>query len=561
MKKNNIYKYAIAIAIFIVVVLFAFKILFFRLDLTEEKRFSITKASKNILKNIKSPIKIIIYIGEADANIAHLKNGVNDILDEFAAYSESNISYSYVNPADAKDEAERNKNFYRLEDRGLSPITISTRDASGKVSQTLIFPWADVILDKDTLPVCLMKPTGMKSGEESVNAAIEELEYNLIDAINILNKSSFDKIAFIEGHGELSELETYSISEQLSRYFQIDRGVLADDASIISGYKAIIVAKPTKPFSESDKFIIDQYIMNGGKVVWLLDAINYSTEELSRSGISPVLALDLNLNDMLFRYGARLEAAVVQDMQCLYMPINVATVGEPPVFEQFLYTYSPLLMTSPESPITRNLMNIKADFPSFVQQVSIENGIDMQILLATSVASHVDMAPTNIDLKSMAKIVPEKFVNAQFVPVGVLMSGRFESVFRHRQAPQNLKNLQPRKDNSVKNKMIVVADGDIIRNEIERSKAGQVGIVPLGLDRNTGQSYGNANFIVNAVLSLTDDDSLIALRNRTIKLRMLDKQKITSDRVFWQTINVLVPIIILLIFGAVYITLRRVRYK
>ena len=218
-------------------------------------------------------------------------------------------------------------------------------------------------------------------------------------------------------------------------------------------------------------------------------------------------------------------------------------------------------MTSPESPITRNLMNIKADFPSFVQQVSIENGIDMQILLATSGASHVDMAPTNIDLKSMAKIVPEKFVNAQFVPVGVLMSGRFESVFRHRQAPQNLKNLPPRKDNSVKNKMIVVADGDIIRNEIERSKAGQVGIVPLGLDRNTGQSYGNANFIVNAVLSLTDDDSLIALRNRTIKLRMLDKQKITSDRGFWQTINVLLPIIILLIFGAVYITLRRVRYK
>ena len=185
----------------------------------------------------------------------------------------------------------------------------------------------------------------------------------------------------------------------------------------------------------------------------------------------------------------------------------------------------------------------------------------MQILLATSGASHVDMAPTNIDLKSMAKIVPEKFVNAQFVPVGVLMSGRFESVFRHRQAPQNLKNLPPRKDNSVKNKMIVVADGDIIRNEIERSKAGQVGIVPLGLDRNTGQSYGNANFIVNAVLSLTDDDSLIALRNRTIKLRMLDKQKIISDRVFWQTINVLLPIIILVIFGAVYITLRRVRYK
>ncbi len=559
--RQTYYKYVLAVVLIAVVGLFATKIIFFRIDLTEEKRFSITKASKDILRKIDNPISVNIYLSEADANIAYLRNAVADMLDEFSAYANHNISYRYINPANASSDKERNDNFRRLEERGLSPITISTRDAQGKMSQTLVFPWAEVMLDGDTMPVNLMKPTAMKTGEASVNAAIEELEYNFIEMINILSKTHFDKIAFLEGHGELSEIETYSIMEQLRMYFQIDRGTLADDASILAPYKAIVIAKPTKPFSESDKYIIDQYIMNGGKVLWLLDAVNYSSSELSKSGISPVLALDLNLNDMLFRYGARLEAAVVQDLQCLYMPINVATVGEPPVFEQMPFTYSPLLMTSPENPITKNLMNVKADFPSFIQQVSLENGINMEVVLATSNASHADMAPTNIDLKNIANINPEQFINAQFLPVGVVLQGEFESVFKHRKAPQNLVNLLPRKDKSAKNKMIIVADGDIIRNEIEQSKAGQIAIVPLGLDRNTGQSYGNSTFIVNSLLSITDDDALIQLRNRTIKLRMLDKQKITSDRVFWQLINTILPVLILAVFGAGYLYFRKKRYR
>ena len=301
--------------------------------------------------------------------------------------------------------------------------------------------------------------------------------------------------------------------------------------------------------------------MNGGKVIWLLDAVSYSASELSKSGISPVMPLDLNLNDMLFRYGARLEASVIQDMQCLYMPINVATVGEPPIFEQMPFTYYPLVMTSPENAITKNLMNVKTDFPSFVQQVSLENGIVMDVLLATSNASHVDMAPTNIDIRNIANIDPKTFVNARFLPIGVLMKGQFQSIFMHRQAPKNLVNLLPRKDKSISNKMILVADGDIIRNEIEQSNDKQIGIVPLGLDRNTGQSYGNSNFIVNSLLSITDDDALIQLRNRSIKLRMLDKQEISSKRVFWQVLNTLLPVVLLFVLGAGYIYIRKVRYK
>ena len=206
-------------------------------------------------------------------------------------------------------------------------------------------------------------------------------------------------------------------------------------------------------------------------------------------------------------------------------------------------------------------MNVKTEFPSFVQQVSLENGIAMDVLLVTSNASHVDMAPTNIDLRNIANIDPQTFVNARFIPIGVLMKGQFQSIFTHRQAPKNLINLLPRKDKSISNKMILVADGDIIRNEIEQSNDKQIGIVPLGLDRNTGQSYGNSNFIVNSLLSITDDDALIQLRNRSIKLRMLDKQEISSNRVFWQVLNTLLPVVLLFVLGAVYIYIRKVRYK
>lgn len=561
MKNKKLYKYVILVALLVAVALLATKVIFFRIDLTDDKRYSISGNSKNVLRAIDEQIDVDIYLTDADANLAKLKRSVNDMLDEFSAYSAKNINYRYIDPSEAPDERTRQEQFYQLEERGMSPITVSTRDGSGKVSQAIVFPWAEVSIGEGTLPVSLMKPTGMRSGEESVNAATEELEYNFIDAIRILGRESFDKIAFLEGHGELSEIETYSLSEHLSRYFQIDRGKIGSDASELQPYKAVIIAKPTEEFSESDKFVIDQYIMHGGKVVWLIDAIRYSTEELTKTGMSPAMPLELNLGDMLFRYGVRIEPAVVQDLQCLQMPVNVAMPGEPPIFEQVPYPYSPLLMTSPESPITKNLMNVKSDFPSFVQQVSIENGIEMQLLLASSANSHVDMAPTNIDLRAIASIDPEKWINAQYAPVGVIMEGEFQSVFAHRQTPANLTNTLPRRDKSPQNQMIVVADGDIARNDVDYSSKQHIGIIPLGLDRTNGQVYGNASFLVNAILSMTDDQSLIELRNRTLKLRMLDKQKISTKRTAIQVMNVALPLLILAVFGGVFLTIRRRLYR
>ena len=542
------------------VVLFATKTLFFRIDLTEEKRYTISQNSKNLLKNLNKPLKINIYIGQADVNIAKLKTSVNEILDEFSAYSSKPLIYKYINPSNAASERERMKNYDELENRGMTPITISVRDSQGKISQQIIFPWAEIIAENDTVQVCIMQPTGRLSGEESVNAAIEGLEYQFIDAIRILTQKEFQKIAFLEGHGEFSELETYYAQESLNKYFQIDRGVLGDDASVIKDYSAIIIAKPTEKFSESDKFIIDQYIMNGGKVLWLLDAVQLSNEELSKSGVSPVVPLDLNLTDMLFRYGVRVEPSIVQDMQCVQIPINVAMTGETPHFEPVPWTYSPLLMTNPYHPITKNLMNVKATYSSHLEQVSEENGIKMEILLQTSNGSRADMSPTQINVKTLVQNKPEEYFIMQYIPVAVAMEGEFESVFARRQTPQNLQNILPRKDKSAKNRMIVVADGDIIRNEIDRSQ-GSIGILPLGLDRLTGQTYGNNNFIINALQYLTEDEKWLELRNRAISLRLLNKTAITSYRTFYQFINIAIPLVFLLLFGGIFLSLRKYKNK
>ena len=555
------YQILVCVVVLTIIVLLSLKVLFFRIDLTEDKRYSIAKSSKDVLNKVEDDIHIDIYLTDVDANITKLKHSVSDIIDEFSAYSASNVFYRYIDPSIASDDKAREQNYLRLEAKGMTPITVSTRDGSGKVSQSLLFPWAEVSIAGDTLPVCIMKPIGMKGGEESVNAAIEELEYNFIDAINILSKKSYDKIAFLEGHGELGELETYSLSESLSRYFQIDRGEISEDASVISDYKAIIIAKPMEEFSEKDKFVIDQYIMHGGKVVWLIDAIRYSTESLSQSGQSPAMALDLNLQDMLFRYGVRIEPSVVQDLQCLQMPVNVAMQGEPPMFEQVPYPYSPLLMTSPENPITKNLMLVKSDFPSFVQQVSQENGVSMELLLASSPNSHVDIVPADINLKAISSIDPESWINAQYVPIGVMLEGEFPSVFARRQVPEGLQNVLPRLDKSVRNKMLVVSDGDIARNDLERSSNKQIGIVPLGLDRTNGQIYGNANFLVNAILSMVDENSIVELRNRSVKLRLIDKQKVSKQRILIQTVNIILPIVVLMSIGAIFLYVRRRRYR
>lgn len=561
MKQNNkIIKLSLAAIAVALTVLVATKVIFFRIDLTQERRYSISKNTADMLKKMERPVRVEIYLESgADADLARLKHAVHDMIEEFDIRSSARITYHDNNPSEANSTRQRELNYMRLEQRGLMGMTTTERGKDGQLSQKIIFPWAEVICERDTFPVCLMQSSG-QSFEACVNNAIAELEYQLVDALRFTLQKEVGKVAFLEGQGELDEAETYDASEAFSRYFQVDRGVLGSDPSILNDYKALIIAKPTEKFSEKDKFIIDQYLMRGGKILWLLDVSEISRDELAHEGITPIMPRDLNLSDMIFRYGARIESAAVQDRQCVSIPVNVARPEEAPRYQEIPWTYMPLLLTNPNSPITKNVTQVQAELPAFITMTSGENDIQMTPLLMTSNASHVDMLPNQIDMREMMKSDPEEYFHHQNMPVAASLEGVFPSVFTNRMVPEGIEGNPQIINHSRKTKMVLVADGDIIRNEIQQDEQG-VAVLPMGYNRMTGERYGNKDFIVNSLLYLTDDEDWMQLRNRTLKLRMLNKSNVTNHRLYWQVLNVALPPVLLLLGGALFLFLRRRRQQ
>ena len=537
---------------------------FFRIDLTSEKRFSISEQSCQLMRKLDKSIHVTIYSGgDVDANFARLNKATSELLDEFNVYTAQHISYKFVNPSESTSEEDRNKTYFTLEQRGLRSMSVASRDANGQVTQSVVFPWAEVSIGSDTMAVCLLQPNGQRDGENGINQAIENLEFEFTDAIRILHKDHVEKIAFIEGHNELSEDRVYDISEAFSRYFQIDRGVIGLDANILDAYKAVIIAKPLTPFSESDKYILDQYIMNGGRVLWLIDGVQIKEDELAKTGGSAIMPLDLNLQDLLFRYGVRITNTLVQDAQCAYMPMNIAKPGETPLFESLPWFYTPLLLPSPMSPITKNLMQVKADFASVLDFTSDENKVQKNLLLITSNATHVSQAPSTIDLKQLLENAKQEgYFFTKYQPIAASLEGVFPTNFpsRGRQIPVGIVNTKPHRDESLNTRMVVVADGDIIRNDVENSAQG-LQILPAGYDRASHMTFGNKDFLLNTLLYLTDDQDWLSLRNRTFKLHMLNKTAVNTNRTFWQWFNILLPILLLLILGVLHFIVRRKHFE
>ena len=547
------------VSLIIVLVLIFTKTLYFRIDLTEEGRYSLSDASKDLVAEISEPLIVKLYLdGDLDANMLRLRRSTEDLVRELNMYASEQLVIENYNPNSATTDEERYAEYAELEERGLRGMSVTIRERGGKMSEQVIFPWAEVCSSRDTMAICLMQPSSQKSGEVAVNNAIADLEYLFVDAIRVLNRKEIRKVAFIEGHGELAEEYTYDASGALSRYFQVDRGVIGIDASVLDSYDAIIVAKPMTAYSESDKFIIDQYIMRGGRVLWLLDGAQMSNDMLAEGGATPLIELDVNLNDMLFRYGVRLTPTVVEDMQCAYMPVNVARPGEEPRFEPIPWFYMPLLQGSPYHPITKTLQAVKADFASGIEIVGDTAGARKEVLLITSNASHVNMAPTEIDVMDAINIEPKEYFTTQYVPIAVALEGKFESIYKHRMAPAGV-NVDKIIDKSEPTRMVVVADGDIIRNDIEQHREGLM-LVPLGYDRVTRQTHGNKDFIVNAMLYLTDDEGVMQLRNRRIDLRLLNRAVVDSQRDMWMWINTLLPVVLLAIFGGIFFWIRKRKY-
>lgn len=524
----------------------------FRIDLTNEKRFSISQISKQQVNELNAPLHITLYLsGDLNPGFQRLKRATLDMLSELKSHSNQSFKIDVINPSESENHSSREAFYNVLTKRGMTATAIYERDKEGKAIQKIVFPWVEIKYKDKNLAVNLLKNVRGLSGEENLNISIENLEYELMDGIRRISNTQISKIAFIEGHGEYTEAETYSISKTLSRYYQIDRGVIGNDASILKPYKAIIIAGPTRAFSETDKFIIDQYIMQGGSVLWLIDPVRIARENFSKSGFSPAIAHDLNLTDQFFKYGIRMKPVLIQDVQCVQIPVNIAAPGSEPQFEPTPWLFAPLLLASQQHVITKNITEVKSDFASVVEIVGSNNAVRSTLLLASSDNSRVIATPATIDLAKLDDATRTELFVQQYLPVAVLQEGVFSSVFENRMLPQNLENLTAHRSKSVPTKQIFIADADIIRNETNGIPSDST-TLPLGFDRYMNIQFGNNDFIQHAVLYLAGNEKWLELRSRNFKLRLLNKNIMKQDRLFWQMVALTAPLTLILGFGFCY---------
>jgi ABC-2 type transport system permease protein len=531
-----------------------------RIDLTEDKRYTLSESTRKILSGLRNDLYIQVWLeGEMPVQFKKMKRSVGETLDEFRIASGRKIGYEFINPSAGNDQAARNRQYETLISKGLNPVNIQARDQEGGASQKIIFPGLTVNYNGAEIPVNFLKNNPSLSPEQNLLNSMEGLEYEIIQTITTITSDSVYRLAFIEGYNEIPEIETADITLSLAKYFTVDRGTIGGRPGILDRYAAVIVAGPENRYDEKDKFVLDQYLMNGGRILWLLDEVAVSEDSLA-FGETAALYRPLGLEDQLFRYGVRINPSVVQDLDCLLKPFNVISGGARQQVVPVPWLYYPLLYPAPGHPVTRNLNRVLGKYVNYIDTVGRDPGINKTILLTTSPASRILNPPFLISLRDAENSPDGSLFNRSALPVAVLLEGSFESVFKNRLLTDIAgdKNVKM-KERSPQTRMIVISDGDIIRNEV-RTSGGSMIPLTLGLDRYTMQTFGNRDFIVNCVNYLVDNDGLMQLRSREMKMRLLDKTAIRKHKVVIQLVNVTVPVLIVIIAGLFYNIIRKRRY-
>jgi ABC-2 type transport system permease protein len=548
----------IAIIVFIISVISTF--IRFRVDLTEDHRYILSAPTHQVLSDLKNDVFIQVFLdGEMEIAFKKLRRSVKEILDEFHIASRKKVDYEFINPSAGKDSKSIDAMHLELEKKGLNPIRVYAKDNEGRTSQKIIFPGMILNYNGIEVPVNFLSNNTYLTPEQNLLHSIEGLEYQVIQVISTLCSDTVYKVAFLEGNGELPEIEVADLTLSLAKFFTVDRGIIGGKLGVLDKYAAVVIAGPETTFSEKDKLVIDQYIMNGGKVVWLYEEVKVNEDSLN-NGETVALYRPLNLEDQLFKYGVRINPAIVEDAECMQIPINVntGTSGKQMVFLPWIYY--PLLNPSPVSTITKNLNKVLGRFTNFIDTIGQHNEIKKEVLLSTSSRCRTVKPPLLISLKE-ANSPPElSLFNKSSLPVAVLLEGKFHSSFRNRMIDDLVqdKDFKIREEGNF-TKMIIVADGNLIRNGVSRTANG-VTPLPLAQDRYTGGTFGNKDFMVNCLNYLIDYNSIMSLRSRELKLRLLDKTIIRQNRFMIQIINTLIPIIIVVIAGITYNVFRRKKY-
>ena len=531
--------------------------LFVRMDLTAEKRYTLSNQSKQLIKSLDKPLEVILYLnGDLNPAFDRLRTSATDMLDELSVYASHSITLREVNPSAAPDEKIRREHYLKMDQRGMKGLSVNEHDREGKLSSKVIYPWMELIYNGDTIAVSLLKKNLNLTPQEVLNTSAGELEYNLTEGIRVLTINNPSRIAFIEGHGEWSEPYVYEATNLLSKYYNVDRGQLSGNPEELLPYKVLIIASPQKAFSEKEKFAIDQYLMSGGSILWLVNGIKISMQEFDATGESSTLKQDVNLDDLLFTYGVRINPVTVQDMQCTAIRLASSEAGAKEAFTTLPWYFAPLLIPSTESIITHNISPLKSEFVSTISFVGNDQ-LKKQVLLTTSPNAHTLPVPEKVSLRYVEMPAEESYFNEPSLPVAGLIEGKFPSAFINRLTPDSCIELpQGRLQQSKNTRMIIAATGSIIKNEWKGQREA-AHPVPLGFDEVSGEQLGNAEFITNAVNYLAGNDQWLNLRSRDYKLRLLNRQAINEQRGLWEIINIAVPLILLLIAGFTYSRYRK----
>jgi gliding-associated putative ABC transporter substrate-binding component GldG len=555
--KNNFKNIAITIG-FIIVLNIAGHFIFKRFDLTADKRYTLSQTSLNIIDEVKEPLYIDVFLeGDFPGEFKKLQTETQQLLEEFKAQN-SNIIFQFVNPLEDQDDKE--KTMQSFLERGMTPVNITVND-KGQQTQEVVFPWAVATCGNRSVKVPLLKNMMGASTAEKVVSSVQHLEYAFANAINTVAKAKQKKVVIINGNGELEDRYIADFIKSVKDNYFIAPFTLDSVAKTpvqtlehLKNYDLAIIAKPTEAFSDEEKQVLDQYVINGGKTIWLVDQVNMEMDSLyNETGTNLAFPRDLNLNDMFFKYGVRIKPDLIFDLQNTPIALATGDQGSSTQYTQYPWFYSPMIYPLSKNPIVSNLDGIKFQFASPIEE--LKNDIKKTVLLQSSQYSRLVGTPAEVSLKIVSERPEQKdFVGKGNYPVAVLLEGQFHSVYENR--------VLPFKDATFKNtgknsKMIVVSDGDIIKNQLDKNFQP----LELGYDKWTNNLYANKEFMMNCVNYLLDDNGLINIRSKEVDLPLLDKTKVTESYTQSQVITVAVPIAILLIFGVVFTVLRKRKYS
>ncbi|WP_270088302.1 gliding motility-associated ABC transporter substrate-binding protein GldG [Sphingobacterium sp. SYP-B4668] len=534
-----------------------FHTLFDRIDFTSDKRYTLTQASKDILKKLDKDVYITVFLdGELPSGFTRLKKAAIDMAADLRSYSNGKLKFNILDPL-AGTQQEQQEFTQALLGRGLYPTNLSVKSKSG-FSQKIIFPGAIVATDSIEIPVNLLQNRTNASPEQILNNSIQNLEYAFISAISKINNTETPYIGFTDGHGEPSDLELYDAMHLLMNGNQVGRIHLdAMDYEGLKKLKIMIVVKPQKPFSESEKYKIDYFVRNGGHIIWALDQVDASLDQLKTTGQQTLIGRQLNLDDLLFLYGVRLNYNLIGDMNCGQIPLSVGNIGGRPQIELAPWLFHPILIPMSNHPVVKNLDGIRTEFISSLDTITT-SGIHKEIILQSSPFAKTWNTPSTISLQMVEQQPdPSTFKNTP-IPVAALLTGQFPYLFQNRPTPNGIQRPVDLTPISKPAKMMVIGDGDWLINQINASDQSPF---PLGWDRYTNQQFANKVLLENVVDYLLNDTTLISLRNREVKLRMLDQAAVKRDSLKWQLINVGLPLTILLATGTIHFYWRKRKYQ